>query len=173
MKFSKLTEFIDYEGMPITHHFHSEGGLEDEFIKGICYCWDRLPPRKFDLSSARRNGAPCDEVYFRELVKNCLLKKPNQTKQMFLYAYWFDETSNKADTLKWLKGLTNDEIIILVGTLYPQINKQEENLDSAKLQDFQKNIIVTFKKNIETMEITNCSFPAFLDDCEMKVIALI
>ncbi|QWE14365.1 hypothetical protein [Polynucleobacter sp. AP-Sving-400A-A2] len=191
MKFTKLTEFIDYEGMPITHHLHSERELEDEFIKGICYCWDSLPPRTFDLSSARRNGAPCDEVHFRELVKKCLLneknhlirqmlvkdcfveKKDNQTKQLLLYAHWFDESATKAETLKWLKGLTNDEIIILVGATFPQLSKQEEILDSAKWQDFQKNIINAFRENTEQMEITNSSFLTFIEEYEKQVLALI
>ena len=191
MKFSKLTEFIDYEGMPISHHLNSERDLEDEFIKGICYCWDRLPPRKFDLSSARRNGAPCDEVHFRKLVKKCLLNekghlirqmlvkdyfvgnKDNQTKQLLLYAHWFDESATKAETLKWLKGLTNDEIIILVGATFPQLSKQEEILDSAKWQDFQKNIIKAFRENTEQMEITNSSFLTFIEEYEKQVLALI
>jgi hypothetical protein len=191
MKFSKLTEFIDYEGMPISHHFNGGRDLEDEFIKGICYCWDRLPPRRFDLSSARRNGAPCDEVHFRKLVKKSLLNekdhlirqmlvkdyfvgnKDNQTKQLLLYAHWFDESATKAETLKWLKGLTNDEIIILVGATFPQLSKQEEILDSAKWQDFQKNIIKAFRENTEQMEITNSSFLTFIEEYEKQVLALI
>ncbi len=174
MKFTKQTEFIDYEGMPISNHIKSDSDSEDEFIKSICYCWDTLPPRWFDLSSALRNGSPCDEEHFRRLVRSCLLKtKINQTKQMLLYAHWFDETSDREDTLKWLKGLTDDELIILVGSIYPQVGVKEEGLDSVKLQNFQKNIIKAFRENTAMMETTNCSFPYFLDDYEKKMTTLI
>jgi hypothetical protein len=191
MKFTKQTEFIDYEGMPISNHLKSDEGSEDEFLKSICYCWDSLPPRHFNLSSAWRNGSPCDEAHFRKLVKKCVLnekdhlirqllvkdclveKKDNQTKQLLLYAHWFDESTTKAETLKWLKGLTDDEIIILVGATFPQLSKQEEILDSAKWQDFQKNTIKVFRENTVQMEITNSSFLTFIEEYEKQVLALI
>jgi hypothetical protein len=174
VKFTKQTEFIDCEGMPISNHIKSDSDGEDEFIKSICYCWDTLPPRWFDLSSALRNGSPCNEEHFRSLVKNCLLnKKTNQTKQMLLYAHWFDETSDKAATLAWLKGLTDDEITILVGATFPQFSKQEEVLDSAEWQDFQNNMIQAFRENTTQIEIKNCSFLSFLEDYEKQVLALI
>jgi hypothetical protein len=108
------------------------------------------------------------------LVKDCFVEKnDNQTKQLLLYAHWFDESATKAETLKWLKGLTNDEIIILVGATFPQLSKQEEILDSAKWQDFQKNIIKAFRENTEQMEITNSSFLTFIEEYEKQVLALI
>jgi len=191
MKFSIKTQFIDYEGMPISNHLKSDVGSEDEFLKSICYCWDSLPPRHFNLDSAWRNGSLCDEAHFRKLVKKCVLnekehltrqmlvkdclveKKDNQTKQLLLYAYWFDESTTKAETLKWLKGLTDDEIIILVGATFPQLSKQEEILDSAKWQDFQKNTIKVFRENTVQMEITNSSFLTFIEEYEKQVLALI
>ena len=174
MKFTKQTEFIDYEGMPISNHLKNDWGNEDEFIDSICYCWDSLPPRHFNLESAWKNGSPCNEEHFRKLVKDCLLnEKENQTKQLLLYAHWFDESATKAETLKWLKGLTDDEIAILVGATFPQLSKQEEVMDSAKWQDFQKNIIQAFRENTEQMEITNSSLLTFLEDYEKQVLALL
>ncbi len=191
MKFSINTQFLDYEGMPISTHLKSSDGSEDEFINSICYCWDLLPQRRFNINSAWRNGSSCDEAHFRKLVKKCLLKekenltrqmlvkdcfvekKDNQTKQLLLYAYWFDESANNAETLKWLKGLTDDEVIILVGATFPQLSKQEEILDSAKWQDFQKNIIKVFRENTEQMEITNSSFLTFIEEYEKQALALI
>ena len=190
MKFSIKTQFIDYEGMPISTHLKSDEGSEDEFINSLCYCWDSLPPRRFNINSAWRNGSPCDEAHFRKLVKKCVLnendhltrqmlvkdcfvkKKDNQTKQLLLYAHWFDESATKAETLGWLKGLTDDELIILVGATFPQLSKQEEVMNSAKWQDFQNNMIQAFRENTEQMEITNSSFLTFLEDYEKQVLAL-
>lgn len=190
MKFNIKTQFIDYEGMPISIHLKSDDGSEDEFIDSICYCWDSLPPRRFSYSSACRNGAPCDEAHFRKLVKKCLLneddhlirqplvkdsfvkKNDNQTKQLLLYAHWFDESATKEETLKWLKGLTDDEIAILVGATFPQLTKQEEAMDSAKWQDFQNNIIKLFREHTTQMEITNSSFLTFLEGYEKQVLDL-
>ena len=99
-------------------------------------------------------------------------KKDNQTKQFLLYAHWFDESASKAETLKWLKGLTDDEIAILVGATFPQLSKQEEVMNSVKWQDFQNNMIQAFRENTEQMEITNSSFLTFLEDYEKQVLAL-
>lgn len=188
MKFSINTQFLDYEGMPISTHLKSDDGSEDEFIKSICYCWDSLPPRRFSYSSACRNGAPCDEAHFRKLVKKCLLneddhlnrqkyyvvkKNDNQTKELLLYAHWFDESATKSETLEWLKGLTDDEIIILVGATFPQLTKQEEVMDTAELQVFQNKIIKAFREHTTQMEITNCTFLTFLEGYEKQVLDLI
>jgi hypothetical protein len=114
-----------------------------------------------------------DHLIRQLLVKDCLVeKKDNQTKQLLLYAHWFDESATKAETLKWLKGLTDDEIAILVGATFPQFSKKEEVMNSPKWQEFQNNMIQAFRENTTQMEIKNHSFLTFLEGYEKQVIDL-
>jgi hypothetical protein len=63
-----MAEYFDVEGIPV-----SLGK-----VSGVvgCVAWDRLPPRLFDPSSARRNGTPVSEASFWPLVRKAILAAP-------------------------------------------------------------------------------------------------
>ena len=171
MKFSKLTEFIDYEGMPITNHLNSERELEDEFIKGLCYCWDRMPPRTFDLSSALRNGAPCDESLFRILTqKNILNREHKDSKELLLIEHWFNETANRNKTFDWLSNLTQHEIILFALSLNTQILNYREQLKKEELSSYEAQTFSIFKNSLQNALSKNKSFLFFIEELEAKLL---
>lgn len=171
MKFSKLTEFIDYEGMPISNHLNSERELEDEFIKGICYCWDSLPPRNFDLSSALRNGVPCDESHFRILTqKNILNREHKDSKELLLIEHWFNEAADRNKTFNWLSNLTEREIILFVLSLNSQILHYREQLNKEVIGRYEEQIHSIFKNSLQNAVSKNKSLLFFVEELEAKLL---
>ncbi len=179
MKFHPNTTFIDYEGMPVSMNVPEEkrNSLYLKFtadrLEKYCLCWDQLPPRLIPADSALSNGAPSDETLFRKLVQQCLLKKnQSDTKQFLLYEYWFnDDSDNKWKD--WLSNITDDEIIVLVSSLDPQITKHRDGQDDAAIKRFSAELLISFNSSLALTHYLNQSFLFFLQDLSVRVNRLL
>jgi hypothetical protein len=181
MKFHPNTTFIDYEGMPVSMNVPEEkrNSLYLKFtadrLEKYCLCWDQLPPRLMPADSALRNAtSQCDEAEFRKLVQQCLMEKnQSDTKQLLLYEYWFKDDGSDNKWKDWLSNITDDEIIILVSSLDPQITKHRDGQDDAAIKRFNAELLISFNSSLALTHYLNQSFLFFLQDLSVRVNRLL